>query len=389
MFFAPGAVPFPDSLAAPLERALWPGDRASLLARRQEALRRLWPRLAKNRGQESGSGHYSFQREEADAYAAYYLPANCLKPALVLEEAFLLGCDPMPASESRWLDLGTGPGTAWWGLAWWCAKRGKKCSFTGWDQSPAFQKIAQGLTASRPFPLPATFLAGKEDPLALVKRIKPTHVSLMNSAAEIWPDPAARESALSALLKELAQLERADGQARFLLVVEPGSRDSSRELAALKDKLQAGGPRVLLPCLDDRACGALADARDWCHEEVACDFPHWLNELGSGAGLRKESVLFSYALLAASGKSSLGLEAGWRLVSQRMERKGQVECRLCTRSGKVPVRVQRSKATPENEFFLSSGRGEIWREAKVGEKTDLESAVRLPPPAASSVFFEA
>ena len=385
MFYAPDAVGFPAALEEALARALRAGD-PSLLPKRQEALRRLWPRLARERGQESGPSHYSFQRDEADAYAAYYLPANCLKPALVLEEAFLLGCDPMPAAESRWLDLGTGPGTAWWGLAWWCARRGKKLSFTGWDQSPAFQKIAQGLTASRPFPASASFLAGKDDPLALVKRLKPTHVSLMNSAAEIWPEPARREAALGALLSELASQERADGLARFLLVIEPGSRDSSRELAALKDKVQAAGPRVLLPCLDERPCGALADPRDWCHEEVACEFPGWLNELGAGAGLRKESLLFSYALISAAGKGLPGLRGGGRIVSQRLERKGQVECRLCTAGGKVPVRVQRSKATPATEFFLSAGRGDLWRSATVGEKTDLLAADRLPPPAERSVF---
>lgn len=385
MFFAPDAIQFPADLAEALAKALRAGDPA-LLPKRQEALRKLWPRLARGRGQESGPTHYSFQREEADAYAAYYLPANCLKPALVLEEAFLLGCDPLPAAESRWLDLGTGPGTAWWGLAWWCARRGKKLSFNGWDQSPAFQKIAQGLTAARPFPAPASFLAGREEPLALVKRLKPTHVSLMNSAAEIWPDTAKREAAVAALLSELAAQERADGQRRFLLVIEPGSRESSRELAALKDKVQAGRPCVLLPCLDERPCGALADARDWCHEEVACEFPEWLNELGAGAGLRKESVLFSYALLSASGNALPGLKGGWRIVSQRLERKGQVECRLCTPGGKVPVRVQRSKATPENEFFLGAGRGELWKSARVGEKTDLETAERLAAPAEKSVF---
>ncbi len=380
MFYAPGSILFPPEMGAPLEKALWAGDRSKLLKRRQEALKKLWPRLAKGRGQEEQSSHYSFQREEAEAYASYYLPANCLKPALILEEAFLLGLDPMPDAESKWLDLGTGPGTAWWGVAWWCLQRKKKAAFTGWDQSPAFQRLAQSLTSGHPLPLPSSFLAGREDPLALVKRLRPTHVSFMNSVAEIWKDVEERERNLRALLHELDLLERADGKARFLLLIEPGSRDSSRELATIKDHLQKEKARVLLPCLDARPCGALKDPRDWCHEEVQCDFPAWLNELGSGAGLRKESLLFSYALFSASGTIHSALEEGWRIVSQRMERKGQVECRLCTKEGKVPVRVQRSKATPETEFFLSASRGEIWKRAEVGEKTDLLNVQRLQTP---------
>lgn len=385
MFFAPGPISFPPPLEEKLRSALRTGD-PTLLARRQQALRGLWPRLAKGRGQESGSGHYSFQREEAEAYAAYYLPANCLKPVLVLEEALLLGADLLPAKGARWLDLGTGPGTAWWGLAWWCQARGKELSFTGWDQSTVFQGLARGLAGSSGFPSRPDFLAGKEEPLALVKRLKPTHVSFMNSVAEIWPEAQMREKKTAELLTELASQERADGKPRFLLLIEPGSHASSRELAQLKDRLQAGAPRCLLPCLDERPCGALTEPRDWCHEEVACEFPEWLNELGAGAGLRKESVLFSYAVLSASGKATLGLEGGWRMVSQRMERKGQVECRLCTRKGKVPVRVQRSKATSANEFFLEASRGELWKSAVVGPKTDLESAERPPAPAVRSVF---
>jgi len=182
-------------------------------------------------------------------------------------------------------------------------------------------------------------------------------------------------------------LQKADGRTRFLLIVEPGSRESSRELATLKDELQNKKlGEVLFPCLDARACGALSKPHDWCHEEAACDFPDWLNELGSGAGLRKESMLFSYALIRISNPKAPGEEL--RIVSQRLERKGQVECYLCTREGKRPVRVQRSKSNAANEFFLESVRGDLWLNARIGEKNDVEAANVRIPPQIISVFHE-
>ncbi|HEY8278327.1 MAG TPA: small ribosomal subunit Rsm22 family protein [Bdellovibrionota bacterium] len=337
-------------------------------------LRRLWEKLAKGRGQvREGEEHYSFSRDEARAYSSYYLPSNCLKPALVLEESFLLGTDPMPGQEAHWLDLGTGPGTAYWGVAWWCRARGKKLWFTGWDQSPAFTGIAGDLVAAASWSAPAKFLSGKEEPAELIRRLKPTHVSMMNAVAEIYPDCKRRTAEVGKIVRALRDLERSDGRPRFLLLIEPGSRESSRELAQLKDELQAGNlGKVMLPCLDDRICGALADPKDWCHEEAACKFPAWLNELGAEAGLRKESLLFSYAWIRAGEPDPA--PACLRIVSQRLERKGQVECRICTKEGKRAVRVQRSKANEQNEFFFGLARGDLWKSAEIGEKGDLVRA---------------
>ena len=113
--------------------------------------------------------------------------------------------------------------------------------------------------------------------------------------------------------------------------------------------------------------------KDWCHEEVACEFPDWVNQLGMEAGLRKESMLFSYAWIRAGSITPL-VPKGFRIVSQRMERKGQVECRLCSAEGKISARVQRSKATEENQFFFESCRGDIWKSLDLGPKGDIERA---------------
>lgn len=363
MFFAREEILFPEELGRALKPAAMPA-----------ALGRLWEKLAKGRGQVAeGEKHYSFSRAEAEAYASYYLPANALKTALVLEEAHLLGVDVL-GDRADWLDFGTGPGTAYWGLAWWSAMRKHSLKFTGWDQSSLFTDIASRLNGRSPFPARASFIAGgKEDAIALARRIQPTHISFVNSIAEIYPNPSKRLEACRTLLRILGDASAKDGKPRYLLIIEPGSRESSRELAELKDALKMP---VMLPCLGERACGALAKPTDWCHEEVACRFPEWLNEMGESAGLRKESVLFSYALIPVGGPGPLG---GARVVSQRLERKGQVECWICTSEGKKFARVQRSKAPAGAGLILEACRGDIFSSLDLAEKGDLESGSRREP----------
>jgi hypothetical protein len=305
----------------------------------------------------------------------------------VLEEAFLLEQD-VTTDSVRWLDIGTGPGTPFWGAAWWCAARGKKLDFTGWDQSAVFAEMAGTMARSSPFGAHAKFFApsGKnENWESVLRREAPTHLSFVNSLAEVYPDFTARKKTVAQMLTMLRNFSRADGKKRYLLIVEPGSRESSRELAELKDAMQADRlGRVLFPCLDARPCGALRDPRDWCHEEASCRFPDWVNEIGASVGLRKEALLFSYALISAD-EDPLAPAQTARVVSQRMERKGQVECRLCLADGKRPARVQRSKATAENAFALELGRGDLWEETALAEKGDIETA-KARIAAAESIF---
>lgn len=374
MFFSPQGIHFPAPLADRLQKALFGGAPSTeQLRARGRGLMNLWAKLAKRRGQVSaGERHYSFLKEEAEAYAAYYLPANALKVALVMEEALLAGAD-LSENSIEWLDCGTGPGTAYWGLAWWCQERQRRLKFTGWDQSPVFAAIASRLAGRAEG---VSFLAdAKETPLSLTQRLAPTHLSFVNSVAEIYPDPARRQTEIARLLGVLAAQESRDGRRRYLILIEPGSQESSRDLATLKDHFSA---QVCLPCLDDRPCGALANPRDWCHEEVACDFPPWLNELGDAANLRKEALLFSYVVLAAVPTKS-ALAGAARVVSQRLERKGQVECWACTMEGKRSARAQRSKTGAEAAPVKEANRGDIWLDWRLGAKGDFEAGRRLAP----------
>src|SRR5262245_50220597 len=137
---------YPAELDQAMRRHFFGGARpaAAELKPFAKALEQLWPLLAQQRGQQS-SKHYSGMRSAAAAYAAYYLPANAMKLPLILEEAQLFGL-PIARGPLRWLDVGSGPGTALWGLAWWASHRGVRFEFTGLEQSQEFVKLAGELS---------------------------------------------------------------------------------------------------------------------------------------------------------------------------------------------------------------------------------------------------
>jgi hypothetical protein len=147
----------------------------------------------------------------------------------------------------------------------------------------------------------------------------------------------------------------------------------------LRDKLRARSEiKVWLPCLDARPCGALEKPGDWCHEEVAAEFPEWVNALGAEAGLRKESLLFSYLICSVGVHPSppqTWPKSGKRVVSPMMHEKGLVQCYMCTEKGKTRARVLNSRQNASNEVFLSSVRGQIYRQLDLDEKGNVGSMI--------------
>lgn len=366
MYWIREPYPFPESLS----KALRSGTS-------QSAIEKLWPILSKQRGlPKHGEKHYAMQADLAEAYSAYYMPANALKFYFVLEEMRLLGL-PLPEKNITVTDLGSGPGSALCSLAWWGKQNKTNVNYVAWEQSKHFITQGERLSASlrSEFPISTAWSLAKQPPLDFLKRQNPDIVLFQNSVHEIFPDPAIRKAELE---KILSLLKRLAGP-RYLILIEPALRHSSRDLLELRKELIHGGKtRVWLPCIDNRPCGALTQPTDWCHEEVPIEFPDWVNKLGASAQLTKESMLFSYLVLSSNNLSVPGWQnSTYRMVSQRLERKGQTECFLCTQQGKVKARVQRSKVTPESEQLQSWVRGDLFSNMELNDLGDLIQASRL------------
>lgn len=366
MFFTPNGITFPKELSLLLEKEL------ELSPKSRQSLPELWKHLAVEKGiKQEGISHYSSQKDFVQLYASYYLPSNLLKASLVLEEAYLQGVDLM-GPHCRWLDIGTGPGTALWGVHWWAKQRDKHFEFLGLDQSTQFTALATKL---------AHTLGAKnakfEKPHRILDSIdffRPTVISFMNSFTEIFPTLEEKKEAL----KSIARKAFAGKKNIRLIIIEPGTLEISRALAEVKDSLrEQEDVSILFPCLDNRKCGALEKPKDWCHEEVACEFPDWLNEIGQSVQMKKDALIFSYVVIEF-GKPAQSKDNA-RVVSQRLERKGQVECWICTQKGKVYARSQRSKATDPQDPVLTCNRGDLWKDWSLGPKGDLIGANRVSP----------
>jgi hypothetical protein len=387
MFFLEKTFQFPPQLAAAIAQTVWksPHPSPSEIDRVGRRLRLLWPMLAKERGQVENN-HYSFSPDASEAYAAYYLTANAMKWPLLLQEMQLLGLTL--ANNSSWLDLGAGPGTTMAGLAWWCHQTKLPLRLHQLEQSKFFvdlgERLQQNLSAAFS---PSNLIANSwtkgdaTDLTAVLRERKPQIISLSNSLSEIAPNASSRDQIFASMLNTLHEGAQHRDSPHWLLIIEPGSQFASRDLLQMRAKI-AADPRcqIWLPCLNNRTCGALADPKDWCHEEASCEFPDWHTAMGQLAGLQKQSLIFSYLVV------SVGVhpQVAWnrhskRMVSQRLEQKGQTQCYLCTSDqGKQKVRVQHSKANDGNRYFLKARRGEIFSHVLAADKGDVIDFSLLP-----------
>ena len=374
----------PIEIQKAIETTLWQGPpQIAQLKKMGAALRDLWPQLARDRG--AGSS-YSAQATFAQAYAAYYLPANVMKiPAVLAEmQSMGVGIKQSGSDPLRWVDLGCGPGTAVFGAAWYLKKFTEvNAQFWGFDHSREFRSLAQKMTqtlgSQQSLGLRAQwqafdFKTSKREDFFV---INPHVVSASNSLSEFGDSAEERAQWVWQLVSWLEEMARRDGRTRWLILLEPGSKASSRDLLVLRkfliEQSQGQGLRLLLPCLSERPCGALESPGDWCHEELEFEPCSWQKQLGAEAELKKEQMLFSYLVWAIGPHSENVAPSTWpsngeRVVSQRLKEKGLTKCYLCTPLGKKLRRVLDSRVTEQNEGFLSATRGQIFDSLVTDEK---------------------
>jgi ribosomal protein RSM22 (predicted rRNA methylase) len=145
------------------------------------------------------------------------------------------------------------------------------------------------------------------------------------------------------------------------IIIEPALRDTSRELLMVRDGLLEERFSIYSPCLGNGKCPALANPKDWCHEDIPWDPPEIVKEIDSRTGLRKDSLKFSYLVLRKDGLSLTDIygEHSFRVVSEPLVSKGKIEFYVCGKGGRrLIMRLDKNK-TPSNEMFESMKRGDV------------------------------
>jgi ribosomal protein RSM22 (predicted rRNA methylase) len=302
-----------------------------------------------------------------EAYRSYFLPVNLEKVRLPLSELSLHPSGLLEYRRLRVLDVGAGPGTALLGVLSYFRERmpATVLEFTAVDQIAENLRIAEQLFRE---------LRDRSGAAATLRtaccRIEDlqTHVDgtfdliiAANVLNELFPDDAARTGRCIALFDGMARRLLADNGS--CVVIEPALRETGRDLLSLRDGMLAAGWRVYAPCLMQERCPALANPKDWCHEDRPWEPPETVREIDARTGLRKDSLKFSYCILRKDGASLADVHGSdaFRVVSEPLVSKGKIDLYLCGRGGRRPVTRLDKEASSANADFVRLVRGDVVR----------------------------
>jgi hypothetical protein len=131
----------------------------------------------------------------------------------------------------------------------------------------------------------------------------------------------------------------------------------------VRDGILKNGFHVYSPCLFDGKCLALANPKDWCHEDLAWEPPQLIKEIDKLTGLKKDSLKFSYLVLRkdALSLSDVFGQNTFRVVSEPLVSKGKREFFICGPGGRrLCTRLDKDRTTV-NQAFENLNRGDVVR----------------------------
>lgn len=301
----------------------------------------------------------------------FYLPrdgAKVVKPLVELQRA---GALPL-RQRLRVLDLGAGLGSTSLGAA---------ATLARFHESPVRELVVDAVErdpgALRHF---ARIAAGCEAAGLPRVTVRPLAVDLRKHVAEGPYDLILAGLVLNELLAEapehaalrLAGLVAQLDPGGSVIVLEPALREPTRALHQTRDALRAhAGVALFGPCVHHAACPMLANAKDWCHEDVAATLPDSMARVAREAGLRFERLTYAYLTLrrANDGVANVAalLPAGddvglpHRVVSQTLASKGKREWFACGAEGRVRVTRLDRHESAVNAGFGAAQRGDVVR----------------------------
>jgi hypothetical protein len=133
-----------------------------------------------------------------------------------------------------------------------------------------------------------------------------------------------------------------------LLIIEPSTQQSGRELMALRQTMLLEGYSMWAPCTHQLACPLLTHSKhDWCHDRVHWTPPNWWKGLEALLPMKNQTMTFSY--LATSRKSSpQNLKNPGRVVGDELKEKGKSRWLYCQGEEREFLSwLNRSGAPPE------------------------------------------
>jgi ribosomal protein RSM22 (predicted rRNA methylase) len=357
-------------LAAPLNA------RSREVRKLSEKVRTLSDEYLKN--DRSVKGDLLQDRELRRAYISYYLPVNLVKLHPVLDELFshpdIQGFAQPVVSI---LDLGCGPGTFLLGVLEYLAAHQKifsrelrEINLWGIDRvaenTAAAGEIIRNYLAAQKFPATVdwklNFRAGSITAAGFPHPLLPNGREYdLIIAGNVFTE-IDRES-FPALAPMLEKLLSPHGT---LILIDPGTRASSRRLIQLRDELlQHTSLNLYAPCLERGLCPSLDNPRDWCHQKLDWSPPPLVQAIDRHSGFTKQKgIQYSYFTFRKDGKALIypacdfPREKLWRVVSFQIRHKGEERLFVCNGKERVLVRRLNKNSSESNRDFSVAQRGD-------------------------------
>lgn len=283
------------------------------------------------------------------ARALFFSPADAPKAMLpareLLRAGALSGAEPLKV-----LDVGAGVGAMSLGLA--AALGAERLRVTAIDRDSVAERVFS--RCARRLGLDVTVHTGN------VVRFDPGlglyDIAIAGGVLNELP-----ESEAAAVVDRMLD---AVGDAGAVIIVEPALRETSRTLHEIRDSVIAGGrATVFAPCTRTGApCPALADERDWCHEDRRVELTRRTAQLARATGLRDSGLKFSYLVLCKRPLAQVPATPGrivLRVVSQPRKTKGKLECFACGERGRDRLRLLNRQRSDGNRVFARARRGDV------------------------------
>jgi ribosomal protein RSM22 (predicted rRNA methylase) len=286
------------------------------------------------------------------ARATFFTVADAMKVAVPLRELAARGAIPARAEPLRVIDVGAGCGAMTLGAL--AAIPDRDMAIIAIDRDAGALRIAaRAVRAFGGAHVAIETRAG--DVRELARAPRGADLVLMGSVLNELADAAAREAAVVTALAAISD-------AGAVVIVEPALRDTTRALHELRDSLLArAAAHVFAPCTRTCApCPALADDRDWCHEDRAVTLPQRTRELARRTHLRDSGLRFSYLVLRRAPLALVDAgDAAWRVVSAPRPDKGKLELTGCSQAGRIPLRRLRRHRSASNAAIERADRGAV------------------------------
>ncbi len=296
----------PPALRAALDRALV-GFSSTQLARDSETLSQRYRAETRD-----GALHLADERAVA-AYCAARLPATYAAIRAALEQASLAQPDFAPSSQ---LDVGAGPGTAFWAARDCWPSIG---DVTLIEASDAARRMGERLLRDDATARCA-WIAG-DATRGLADAPTADLVTLAYVLDELAPDARVNLiDRLWALTKET------------FVIVEPGTPAGWRRILDARAQLIAAGAHLVAPCAHAAPCPLVEP--DWCHfsRRVARSRLHRLTKRGE---VPWEDEKFIH--LAASRRPGVAIAS--RVIAPPRGASGRVALKLCEADGSAPEKL--------------------------------------------------